>query len=117
MTPSRSHWVFSFTVLLQRNTGSSFSLDTQEEVPKTIFQVSMLHQSTLATTFIQYSMDSSRPVFSIIHHGKIIQPSSTLIWARYTFHQTINAASSIQYRPASTLKESIYQPFTYTSLP
>ncbi|MBW0543965.1 hypothetical protein O181_083680 [Austropuccinia psidii MF-1] len=34
MTPSSNHWFFSFTVFLQGNTGSSFSRDIQEAVPK-----------------------------------------------------------------------------------
>ncbi|MBW0510150.1 hypothetical protein O181_049865 [Austropuccinia psidii MF-1] len=34
MTPSSNHWAFSFTVFLQGNTGSSFSRDIQEAVPK-----------------------------------------------------------------------------------
>ncbi|MBW0560609.1 hypothetical protein O181_100324 [Austropuccinia psidii MF-1] len=83
---------------------------------RTIFQVSMLHQSKLATKSIKYSLDSSRPVFSIIHHTKIIKPSSIPILRRYTLHKTINTASRIKYRSAASLKESISQPFTYTSL-
>ncbi|MBW0472842.1 hypothetical protein O181_012557 [Austropuccinia psidii MF-1] len=53
---------------------------------------------------------------SIIHHGKIIKPSSLPNLASYKFHQKINPASSIQYRSASSLKESGSQHFTYTSL-
>ncbi|MBW0495978.1 hypothetical protein O181_035693 [Austropuccinia psidii MF-1] len=34
MTPSSNNWLFSFTVFLQGNTGSSFSRDIQEAVPK-----------------------------------------------------------------------------------
>ncbi|MBW0556094.1 hypothetical protein O181_095809 [Austropuccinia psidii MF-1] len=34
MTPSRNNWLFSLTVLLQRNTSSSLSRDIQEAVPK-----------------------------------------------------------------------------------
>ncbi|MBW0470024.1 hypothetical protein O181_009739 [Austropuccinia psidii MF-1] len=34
MTPSTNHWLFSFTVFLQGNTGSSFSKDIQEPDPK-----------------------------------------------------------------------------------
>ncbi|MBW0584048.1 hypothetical protein O181_123763 [Austropuccinia psidii MF-1] len=33
MTLSRNHWLFSFTVFLQGNTGSSFSRTIQEEAP------------------------------------------------------------------------------------
>ncbi|MBW0551765.1 hypothetical protein O181_091480 [Austropuccinia psidii MF-1] len=54
--------------------------------------------------------------FSIIHHGKIIQPGSFPNLARYTLHQAVNTASRIQYRPAVSLKESSSQPFPYTSL-
>ncbi|MBW0496874.1 hypothetical protein O181_036589 [Austropuccinia psidii MF-1] len=34
MTPSSNHWLFSFTVFPQGNTGSSFSRDIKEAVPK-----------------------------------------------------------------------------------
>ncbi|MBW0497216.1 hypothetical protein O181_036931 [Austropuccinia psidii MF-1] len=34
MMPSINHWLFSFTAFLQGNTGSSFSRDIQEAVPK-----------------------------------------------------------------------------------
>ncbi|MBW0514193.1 hypothetical protein O181_053908 [Austropuccinia psidii MF-1] len=34
MTPSSNHWLFSCAVFLQGNTGSSFSRDIQEEVPR-----------------------------------------------------------------------------------
>ncbi|MBW0524479.1 hypothetical protein O181_064194 [Austropuccinia psidii MF-1] len=72
---------------------------------KTACQVSLLHQSTLATTFIQYSLDLSRPVFSIINPGKSNQLSSFLNVARYTLHQAVNTDSRIQYRPAFILKD------------
>ncbi|MBW0493077.1 hypothetical protein O181_032792 [Austropuccinia psidii MF-1] len=101
--PPREYWQF---ILKGDSRGSS----------KTIFQVSVLHQSTLATTFIQYSLDASRPVFSFIHHGKFIQPSSFPNFARYTLHEAVNKASRIKYRPAVSLKESSSQPFAYTSL-
>ncbi|MBW0538458.1 hypothetical protein O181_078173 [Austropuccinia psidii MF-1] len=83
---------------------------------KTSCQVSMLHQSHLATTFISIQSGFIKTCISIIHHGKIIQHSSFPNLARYTLHQTINTASSIQYRPASSLKESSSQLFTNTSL-
>ncbi|MBW0488074.1 hypothetical protein O181_027789 [Austropuccinia psidii MF-1] len=34
MTPSRNNWLLSFTVLLQGNTGSSFSRDIKEALSK-----------------------------------------------------------------------------------
>ncbi|MBW0474217.1 hypothetical protein O181_013932 [Austropuccinia psidii MF-1] len=101
--PSSEYWQFIFKGYSR---GSS----------KTTFQGSVLHQSNLATTFIQYSLDSSRPVFSIIHHGNFIQTSSFPNLERYTLHQEVNTASRIQYRPAVSLKKSRSQPFTYTSL-
>ncbi|MBW0512409.1 hypothetical protein O181_052124 [Austropuccinia psidii MF-1] len=67
----------------------------------------MLHQYTLASTLIHYTLDSSIPLSSIIHHWKIIQPSSILILARYTFHKAINTASRIQYRSSASQKEEI----------
>ncbi|MBW0551097.1 hypothetical protein O181_090812 [Austropuccinia psidii MF-1] len=101
--PPREYWQL---ILKGYSRGSS----------KTIFQVLVLHQSTLATTFIQYSLDSSRPVFPFIHHGKFIKPSSFPNLARYTLHQAVNTASRIQYRPAVSLKESSSKLFTYKSL-
>ncbi|MBW0559317.1 hypothetical protein O181_099032 [Austropuccinia psidii MF-1] len=101
--PPREYWQF----FLKGYSRSSY---------KRICQVSVLHQSTLATTFIQYSLDSSRPVFPFIHHGKSIQPSSFPNLARYTLHQAANKASGIQYRPAVSLEESSSQFFPYTSL-
>ncbi|MBW0477966.1 hypothetical protein O181_017681 [Austropuccinia psidii MF-1] len=101
--PSREYWLF---ILKGCSRGSS----------KTMCHGSMLHQSTLATQFIQYSLNSSRPVFSIIHHAKIIQNSSFPNLARYILNQTINTASSIQYRTTAILKEASSQLFTYTSL-
>ncbi|MBW0565889.1 hypothetical protein O181_105604 [Austropuccinia psidii MF-1] len=83
---------------------------------KTMCQGSMLHQSTLATQFIQYSLNSSRTVFSIHTSWEIIQQSSFPNLASYTLHQTINTALSIQYRTTAILKGSSSQLFTNTSL-
>ncbi|MBW0496524.1 hypothetical protein O181_036239 [Austropuccinia psidii MF-1] len=73
MTPSGNHCIFSFAVFLQGNTGSSFSRDIQEG-SKTIWQASILHQSTLATTVIQYSLDTSSPVFQSYTIGRSFNP-------------------------------------------
>ncbi|MBW0500107.1 hypothetical protein O181_039822 [Austropuccinia psidii MF-1] len=83
---------------------------------KTSWQVSMLYQSYLETTFISIKSGFIKTCISIIHHGKIIQHSLFPNLARYTLYQTINTASSIQYRPAASLKESSSQRFTYTSV-
>ncbi|MBW0489000.1 hypothetical protein O181_028715 [Austropuccinia psidii MF-1] len=42
MTPSSNHWLFSFTVFLKGNTGSSLSRDIQEAVPKQFAKLSFL---------------------------------------------------------------------------
>ncbi|MBW0481556.1 hypothetical protein O181_021271 [Austropuccinia psidii MF-1] len=81
--PTREYWKF---ILKGYSRGSS----------KTIFQGSMLHQYTLLTTFIQYNLDSSGPVFSIIHHGDLTQPSSFPNLERCKIHQAVNKASRIQ---------------------
>ncbi|MBW0470984.1 hypothetical protein O181_010699 [Austropuccinia psidii MF-1] len=73
---------------------------------KTSCQVSMLHQSYLATTFISIQSVFIKTCISIINHGKIIQHSSFPNLERYTLHQTINTASIIQYRTTASLKES-----------
>ncbi|MBW0506804.1 hypothetical protein O181_046519 [Austropuccinia psidii MF-1] len=101
--PPREYWLF---ILKGYSRGSS----------KTSCQVSMLHQPNLATTFISIQSGFIKTCISIIHHGKIIQQTSFPNLARYTLHQTVNTASSIQYRPAASLKDSSSQPFTYTSL-
>ncbi|MBW0555754.1 hypothetical protein O181_095469 [Austropuccinia psidii MF-1] len=101
--PPREYWQHT---LKECSRGSS----------KTNCQVSMVHQSYLATTFISIQSVFIKTCISIIHHGKVIQHSSFPNLARYTLCQTINTASSIQYRPAASLKESSSQLFTYTSL-
>ncbi|MBW0554151.1 hypothetical protein O181_093866 [Austropuccinia psidii MF-1] len=101
--PPREYWRY---ILKGYSRGSS----------KTSCQVSILHQSTLAATFISIQSEFIRTCILIIHHGKVFQHSSFPNLARYTLHQTINTASSIQYRPAASLKESSSQRFTYTSL-
>ncbi|MBW0518015.1 hypothetical protein O181_057730 [Austropuccinia psidii MF-1] len=115
MTPSSNQFLFSLTVSLQGNTGCSFSRDIQEAVPK---QCSKGQCSTNPP----WKPNSSSKVlihqdlyFSLIHHGKIIQPSSFPNLARYTLHKKINTASSIQYWTTASLKESSSQLFTYTS--
>ncbi|MBW0541838.1 hypothetical protein O181_081553 [Austropuccinia psidii MF-1] len=101
--PPREYW---------QNTLKGYSRGSS----KTSFQVSMLHQSYLATTFISLQSGFIKTCISIIHHGKIIQHSSSPNLESYTLHQTINTASSIQYRTTASLKESSPQLFTYTSL-
>ncbi|MBW0539989.1 hypothetical protein O181_079704 [Austropuccinia psidii MF-1] len=95
--PPREYWQF---ILKGYSRGSS----------KTIFQVSVLHQSNLATTFIEYSLDSSRPVFSFIHTSWEDHSTQSISqFGKVYIPPTINTASSIQYRPASSLKESSSQ--------
>ncbi|MBW0475812.1 hypothetical protein O181_015527 [Austropuccinia psidii MF-1] len=53
---------------------------------------------------------------STIHPERSIQLSSFPNLARYTFHQSINTASSIHNRPDFSLKDSRSQPIIYTSL-
>ncbi|MBW0572468.1 hypothetical protein O181_112183 [Austropuccinia psidii MF-1] len=105
MTPSSKHWLFAFTVFLQGNTGSSFSRDIQDSVPKQpvkgqcpinppwqphSFNTVWIHQDLyfIHTTWEDHSTQSISP------------------FGRYTSHQTINAAFGIQYRSATSLKES-----------
>ncbi|MBW0471236.1 hypothetical protein O181_010951 [Austropuccinia psidii MF-1] len=90
--PLREYWLF---ILKGYSRGRS----------KKMCQGSMLHQSSLATTVILIQYGFIKTHISIIHHGKIIQHSSFPNMTRYTLHQTINTASSIQYRPAASLKE------------
>ncbi|MBW0558436.1 hypothetical protein O181_098151 [Austropuccinia psidii MF-1] len=101
--PPREYWRY---ILKGYSRGSS----------KTSCQVSMLHQSSLETTFTSIQFGLIKTCISIIHHEKIIQHSSFPNLAKYILHQTIDTASSMQYRPAASLKESSSQPFTYTSL-
>ncbi|MBW0558683.1 hypothetical protein O181_098398 [Austropuccinia psidii MF-1] len=99
----REYWLF---ILKGYSRGTS----------KTMCQGSMLHQSTLETQFISIPSGFINTCISIIHHGKIIQHSSFPNLARYKLHQTINTASTIQYRTTASLKESSSQRFTYTTL-
>ncbi|MBW0475977.1 hypothetical protein O181_015692 [Austropuccinia psidii MF-1] len=116
MRPSSNHWLFSFTVFLQGNTDISFSRDIQEAFPKQFTKVQCSINPAWKPHSFQYSLNPSRPVFSLIHHGNSIQPSSFPNLQRYTLHQAANTATRAEYRPAVSLKESSSQHFTYTSL-
>ncbi|MBW0541071.1 hypothetical protein O181_080786 [Austropuccinia psidii MF-1] len=101
--PPREYWIYIL---------KGYSRDSS----KTTCYVSMLPQSNLATPSISIHSGFIKTCISIIHHGKIIQHSSLPNLARYKLHQTINTASSIQYRTTASLKESSSQCFTHTSL-
>ncbi|MBW0466270.1 hypothetical protein O181_005985 [Austropuccinia psidii MF-1] len=116
MTPSSHHWLLLTHSIPPREYWKITLKGYSRGSSKTIFRVSVLHQSTLATRLIQYSLHSSRPVLSFIHHGKFIQPSLFPNLTRYKLHQEVNKGSRIQYRPAVSLKKSRSQVFTYTSL-
>ncbi|MBW0564290.1 hypothetical protein O181_104005 [Austropuccinia psidii MF-1] len=115
MTPSSHHWLFSLTVFLQGNTGSSFSRDIQEEVPKQpvkgkcsinppwkphSFNTVWIHRD-LYFTNTTWENHSTQFIFEF---GKVYIPSDN----QYSF--------STQYRSAAKLKESSSQPFKDTSL-
>ncbi|MBW0523132.1 hypothetical protein O181_062847 [Austropuccinia psidii MF-1] len=116
MTPSSHHWLFLTHSISPREYWQLTPKGYSRGSSKTTCQVPVLYKSTLATTFIQYSLDSSRPVLSFIHHGTLIKPSSFPNVERYKLHQAVNKASRIQYRPAFSPKESSSEPFTYNSL-
>ncbi|MBW0480096.1 hypothetical protein O181_019811 [Austropuccinia psidii MF-1] len=81
MTPSRNHWLFSFTVFLQANTGSSFSRDIQEAVPKQPVK----GQCSINLPWQPHSFNTVW-----IHQDLyFIQLSSFPNLARYTLHQAI----------------------------
>ncbi|MBW0520130.1 hypothetical protein O181_059845 [Austropuccinia psidii MF-1] len=107
MTPSSNHWILSFTVFLQGDTSNSFSRDIHEAVPKQFVNIVNSPSIHLGNQIHSIQSGFVKTFISIINHGNIIQPSSLLNLARYTFHQTVNTASSIQYRPAASMKESI----------
>ncbi|MBW0500404.1 hypothetical protein O181_040119 [Austropuccinia psidii MF-1] len=95
--PPREYWKF---ILKGYSRGSS----------KAICQGSVLHQSTLATKFLQYSLVSSRPVFHSIQSRFIktcisFNPVHFPIWQGTHFIMQSNTASMIQYGPAVSLKE------------
>ncbi|MBW0461691.1 hypothetical protein O181_001406 [Austropuccinia psidii MF-1] len=90
--PPREYWQY---ILKGYSRGSS----------KTICQGSVLHQSTLATTSIQYSLDSSGPVSHSYNIRSSFNPVHFSIWKGIHFIKKSNTALRIQYRPAVSLKE------------
>ncbi|MBW0541247.1 hypothetical protein O181_080962, partial [Austropuccinia psidii MF-1] len=80
MTPSSNQWLFSLTVLLQGNTGCSFSRDIQEAVPKPVVKCQCSINPTWQPHSFQYSLDSSRPVFQSYIMGKSFNTVNFPIW-------------------------------------
>ncbi|MBW0477380.1 hypothetical protein O181_017095 [Austropuccinia psidii MF-1] len=79
--PSSNHWLFSFTVFLQENTGSTFSRDIQEAVPKPFAK----GQCSINPPWQLHSFNTVW-----IHEDLyFIQPSSFPDLARYTLHQAV----------------------------
>ncbi|MBW0579285.1 hypothetical protein O181_119000 [Austropuccinia psidii MF-1] len=63
MLSSSNHWLFSFTVFLQGNTGDIFPRDIQEAVPKEVVKCQCSINPTWQPHSFPYSLDSSRPLF------------------------------------------------------
>ncbi|MBW0592637.1 hypothetical protein O181_132352, partial [Austropuccinia psidii MF-1] len=80
MMSSRIHWLFSFTVFLQGNTGNILSRDIQEAVPKPAFKCQCSINPTWQPHSFQYSLDSSRPVFESYIMGKSFNTVHCPIW-------------------------------------
>ncbi|MBW0563963.1 hypothetical protein O181_103678 [Austropuccinia psidii MF-1] len=104
MMPSSNHWLFSFTVfpkgILELHSQGIFKRQFQNNLSRV--NAPSIH---LGNHIHSIHSGFTKTCISFIQHGKIIQPSSFLNLARYTFHQTINTASSTQYRSAASLKE------------
>ncbi|MBW0513566.1 hypothetical protein O181_053281 [Austropuccinia psidii MF-1] len=116
MTPSSSHWVFSLTVFLKGNTDSHSQGIFRRQFQNNYSSVSATsislgnHMLSIQSGFIKTCIFNHTP-WEV--HPTQFFPNL----ARYTFHQTINTSSRIQYISAVSLKESSSQFFTYTSLP
>ncbi|MBW0537233.1 hypothetical protein O181_076948 [Austropuccinia psidii MF-1] len=80
MTPSSNHWLFSFTVFLQGNSGNTFSRDIQEAVPKQVVMCQYSINPAWQPHSFQYSLDSSRPVFQSYIMGKSFNAVHFPIW-------------------------------------
>ncbi|MBW0473905.1 hypothetical protein O181_013620 [Austropuccinia psidii MF-1] len=116
MMPSSSNWIFSFTVLPKGNTGSPLSRDLKRHFQNNL---PIVNSPSIHLGHHIHSIQSGFIKACILNHRQW-EDHSILFnshLARYTFHQTINTASRIQYRSASSLKESSSQLFTYPSLP
>ncbi|MBW0492322.1 hypothetical protein O181_032037 [Austropuccinia psidii MF-1] len=80
MTSSSNHWLFSFTVFLQGNTGNILSRHIQEAVTKPVVKCQCSINPTWQPHSFQYSLDSSRPVFQSYIMGKSFNTVHFPIW-------------------------------------
>ncbi|MBW0505966.1 hypothetical protein O181_045681, partial [Austropuccinia psidii MF-1] len=80
MLSSSNHWLFSFTVLLQGNTGNIFSRDIQEAVPKQVVKCQCSINPAWQPYSFQYILDSSRPVFQSYIMGTSFNTVHFPIW-------------------------------------
>ncbi|MBW0527287.1 hypothetical protein O181_067002 [Austropuccinia psidii MF-1] len=75
ITPSRRHWIISFTVFLQGNTVPPFSRDSRESsFIHSIVKCQSSAQSVLATTFISIQSGSIKNCISFSSMGNSINP-------------------------------------------
>ncbi|MBW0543194.1 hypothetical protein O181_082909 [Austropuccinia psidii MF-1] len=80
MTPSSNQWLFSLTVFLQWNTGSSFSRDIQEAVQNDLSRGQCSINPPWQAHPFQYSLHSPRPVFQSYIMGKSFNTVHFPIW-------------------------------------
>ncbi|MBW0481910.1 hypothetical protein O181_021625 [Austropuccinia psidii MF-1] len=78
--PSSHHWLFLTHSIPPTDYWQLILKGYSSGSSKTIFQVSVLNKSTLATTSIQYSLDSSRTVFHSYTMGTSFNPVHLPIW-------------------------------------
>ncbi|MBW0512276.1 hypothetical protein O181_051991 [Austropuccinia psidii MF-1] len=90
MLSSSNHWLFSFTIFLQGNTGDVFSRDIQEAVPKPVVKCQCSINPTWQPHSFQYSPDSSRPVFQSYIMGKSFNTVHFPIWQGYEVDIMLN---------------------------
>ncbi|MBW0494084.1 hypothetical protein O181_033799 [Austropuccinia psidii MF-1] len=97
MTLSRYHWLFSFTVFPNGILTVYSHRIFKRQFPNNLSRVNApsIH---LGNHIHSIQSRFTRTCISFIQHGKIIQPSSVLNSEMNTIYQTINTASSTQYR-------------------
>ncbi|MBW0559682.1 hypothetical protein O181_099397 [Austropuccinia psidii MF-1] len=88
--PPRQYWKF---ILKGYSRGSS----------NKVCQLSMLHKSTLATTFIQYMLDSSRPTFQSYTMGRLSNPVQFPIWKGFQTTSQARAQAIFPTTPRASL--------------
>ncbi|MBW0506983.1 hypothetical protein O181_046698 [Austropuccinia psidii MF-1] len=98
MTPSRKHFLFSLTVFLKANTGSSFSRDIQEVVPNQFVKC----QCSINPPWQPHSFNTVGIHQDLYFNHKPWEDHSTKFISQFG---KVYIPSENQYRSAASLKE------------